>query len=54
MKTRLIVLAVFSIVVLSSCQKEVTLKEETKTEVNVQPTWELDSPGVETAQEVQD
>ncbi|MGZ5191957.1 MAG: hypothetical protein ACXWCZ_13185 [Flavisolibacter sp.] len=54
MKTRIIVLALFSIVVLSSCQKEITIKEETKTEIPVQPTWELDSSGVGTAQEVSD
>ena len=53
MKTR-IVLAVLSIVILSSCQKEITNKEETKKEVHIQPTWELDSPGDTSPQEVQE
>ena len=51
MKTR-IVLAIFSIIVLSSCQKEIIIKEETKKDVTVQPTGEMESPGVGSAQEV--
>ena len=53
MKTRIIVLAAFSIVALSSCQKEITIKEETKKDVHVQPTWEQ-NPGVDTNESVED
>ena len=54
MKTRLILLAAFSIVLLSSCQKEIEPVTETKTEIIVQPTWELEGAGNTTPQEVQD
>ena len=54
MKTRLILLAAFSIVLLSSCQKEIEPVTETKSEVIVQPTWDLEGTGNNTPQEVQD
>lgn len=56
MKTRLILLAAFSIVLLSSCQKEIepVTETKTKTEVIVQPTWDLEGTGNNTPQEVQD
>jgi len=54
MKTRLILLAAFSIVLLSSCQKEIEPVTETKTEVIVQPTWDLEAAGNNTPQEVQE
>jgi hypothetical protein len=54
MKTRLILLSALSIVLLSSCQKEIEPVTQTKTEVIVQPTWDLQDAGDNTAQEVQE
>ena len=54
MKTKLVLLAVFSVVLLSSCQKEITLQEETQKEIYVQPTWEVDTSDVERPQEVKE
>lgn len=54
MKTRLILLAAFSIVLLSSCQKEIVIEAETKTEVLAQPTWQYDDAAVGTPHDVVD